>query len=247
MGLKGESVSDSRVWITKSHHPFRIKGTVERRTNKTFLCVRHPLDTFPSYAALCNTASHGNKPDYDMAADYPEWWEWFIKRQADLQANFFETLIRKCTQEDNQPLYIVRYEDLVTAPKETLMGLMSFLLDEKDLAGTNVERRIEQVISKGSSAAQTYKLKSTTGQFDIHRSKYTPELLQYVQEKMEKHIYYFGYANVEDNPTGFFHFDEHTADNLALFNGFRRDTATTLDKILAPGYEPRYFSHNAGE
>ena len=58
--------------------------------------------------------------------------------------------------EGKQPLYIVRYEDLVTAPKETLMGLMSFLLETKDLNGSNVERRIDQVIAKGSKAAQTY-------------------------------------------------------------------------------------------
>ena len=95
--------------------------------------------------------------------EYPEWWEWFVKRQADQMQYFFETLIRTCVTDDNQPLYIVRYEDLVREPKETLMGLMSFLLEQKDLSGTNVERRIEQVISKGSSAAQTYRLKSTTG------------------------------------------------------------------------------------
>jgi len=56
---------------------------------------------------------------------------------------FFEILIRHCTSENKQPLYIVRYEDLVTDPKDTLMGLMSFLLEKKDLSGTNVERRID--------------------------------------------------------------------------------------------------------
>jgi len=56
---------------------------------------------------------------------------------------FFEILIRHCTDENKQPLYIVRYEDLVTAPKDTLMNLMAFLLEKKDLSGTNVERRID--------------------------------------------------------------------------------------------------------
>jgi len=66
---------------------------------------------------------------------------------------FFEILIRHCTTEGRQPLYIVRYEDIVTHPKETLMGLMSYLLEKKDLSGTNVERRIEQIVAQGSSAA----------------------------------------------------------------------------------------------
>ena len=60
---------------------------------------------------------------------------------------FFDVLIRDCTIEDKNPLYIVRYEDLVSEPKQTLMGLMSFLLEVEDLSGTNVERRIDDVLS----------------------------------------------------------------------------------------------------
>ena len=60
---------------------------------------------------------------------------------------FFEVLLRHCFEEDKQPLYIVRYEDLVTSPKETLMGLMSYLLEVEDLSGSNVERRIDEVVS----------------------------------------------------------------------------------------------------
>ena len=60
---------------------------------------------------------------------------------------FFEVLLRHCIEEDKQPLYIVRYEDLVTSPKETLMGLMSYLLEVEDLSGSNVERRIDEVVS----------------------------------------------------------------------------------------------------
>ena len=56
---------------------------------------------------------------------------------------WYDTIIRHCNEEGRQPLYIVRYEDLVLEPKETLMNLMSFLLDEQDLNGTTVERRID--------------------------------------------------------------------------------------------------------
>ena len=83
MGLKGETHTDERVWITKSHHPFAIKGAVPITSNKSFICVRHPLDVFPSYGALCNTLSHGNKPDFEFHTDYNEWWTWWVKRQAD--------------------------------------------------------------------------------------------------------------------------------------------------------------------
>lgn len=248
MGLKGESHSDDSVWVAKSHHPFYIKGAVPNMTNKTFICIRNPLDVFPSYAALCNTLSHGNKPEFDFAVDYPEWWDWFIRKQAKQMQKFFEILIRNCTNENKQPLYIVRYEDLVTSPKDTLMNLMSFLLEEKDLNGTNVERRIDDIVAQGSSAAQTYKLKSTTGQFNVHQAKYSVEQKQFIQDTLGSQLYYFGYANCNDNPTGFFEFPEHSAENLALHDKFRADSADALNFITSDeGRVNKNYTHNTGE
>lgn len=153
MGLKGEGVVNDRIWVAKSHHPFNIKKSEMLPCNKTFICVRNPLDVFPSFASLCNTLSHGNKTEFEFDRDYPEYWDWFVRKQSDQFKKFFEILLRHCTKENRCPIYIVRYEDLVTAPKETLMGLMSYILEVKDLSGTNVERRIDEVVAKGSSAA----------------------------------------------------------------------------------------------
>ena len=90
---------------------------------------------------------------------------------------FFEQIKRDCSNENGvNPLYIVRYEDLVMSPKETVMGLFAFLLDVDDLTGTNAERRIDQVVAMGKKATISYNLKSTTGKFDIHEADYSPEL-----------------------------------------------------------------------
>ena len=248
MGLKGEGHStDDNCWIVKSHHPFDIKLSEQNTVSKTFICVRHPLDVFPSYAALTQTMSHGNKTDYDLAIEYPEWWAWFVKKRADQMKKFFEILIRHCNVDKRQPLYIVRYEDLVMAPKDTLMGLMSFLLEKKDLAGSNMERRIDAVIAKGSSAATTYKLKESSGKFDTHKAKYNAELRQYVQDTLGDQLYYFGYANVEGNPTGFFEFDQHTPENLAKHEQFRTDSAAALDSICDPNHVQTYYTHQKEE
>lgn len=101
------------------------------------------------------------------------------------------------------------------------MGLMSYLLEVEDLAGSNVERRIEEVVKQGSSAAQTYKLKSTTGQFDVHASKYTAEQKQFIQDTLGSQLYYLGYANYDSNPTGFFDYAEHSAENIEQHYKFR--------------------------
>ena len=237
MGLKGEFHVSDNVWIVKSHHPFEMPLSAKFATGKTFVCVRHPLDVFPSFAALCNTISHGNKTEFEFYRDYPDYWDWFVKKQAGSMRQFFDTLIHDCVDENKNPLYIVRYEDLVSDLKSTLMGLMAFLFEQKDLSGTNLERRIDEVVAQGSIAATTYKLKDTTGKFDIHKEKYSAELRQYVQDTLSDQLYYFGYANVDDkNPTGFFDFMKHDSENLAKFNKFRSDNAACIDRVCSPGY-----------
>ena len=163
MGLKGEGICDDRTWIVKAHHPFYMPKALLFTSHKVLCCVRHPLDVFPSYASLTNTLNHSAKPDWEWEQDYPEWWDWFVRKQAVEMKKYFDLLIRHCTAEGKNPIYIVRYEDLVTQKKEELMGVFSFLLDVETLEGTNAERRIDQVVAMGTSAAQTYKLKATTG------------------------------------------------------------------------------------
>lgn len=60
----------------------------------------------------------------------------------------------------------IRYEDLCTDPNAEYYDILSFFLGTADLEGTNAERRIKQVIEKGSKATQTYSLKDTTRKFN---------------------------------------------------------------------------------
>lgn len=65
---------------------------------------------------------------------------------------------------------------------------------------------------------------------------------------MGDQLYYFGYANVDDNPTGFFEFDEHTPEALAQHNQFRTDSQAALDRVCSPDYQNEAsFEHNGGE
>lgn len=128
MGMRGEGHIGDSAWVVKSHHPLVIPNSRVFKSNKTFICVRNPLDVFPSYAAMTNTMSHGNKPEYEIHEMFPEWWNWWVKRQTVVMKNFFDTLRNDCNTKGKNPLYIVRYEDLVLKPKDTLMGLFSFLL-----------------------------------------------------------------------------------------------------------------------
>jgi hypothetical protein len=51
----------------------------------------------------------------------------------------------------------------VTNPRETYSGIFKFFLDMEDITGTNVERRIDEVIAMGSNASRIYQTKATTG------------------------------------------------------------------------------------
>ena len=65
---------------------------------------------------------------------------------------YFDTSLRHTEDEGKNPMFICRFEDLLTDPKSELMQLFSFLLNVPDLTGTNCERRIDAVIAMGQEA-----------------------------------------------------------------------------------------------
>ena len=110
---------------------------------------------------MTNTVNHVAKPKWELEEDYSEWWDWWIKVQVNHMKKYYDTIIRHCVEEHRNPIYFVRYEDLVAHKKETLMGLFSFLLETKDLDGSNAERRIDAVVGQGESTGTgTNKLSS---------------------------------------------------------------------------------------
>jgi len=76
-------------------------------------------------------------------------------------------------REENIPILWVRFEDLVDNPKESLCDLSRFFLNIQDIKGTNAERNVERVISKGKKATQTYDLKEKQQRFNKSRGLYT--------------------------------------------------------------------------
>ena len=114
MGLKGEYIVDDRVWIVKAHHPALMPMVLKFESSKVLCCIRNPLDVFPSFASLANTMSHSEQPEFSYPEQFPVWWDWWVKIWADNFAKYFHTMIRHCTDEGKNPIYIVRYEDLVS-------------------------------------------------------------------------------------------------------------------------------------
>ena len=75
--------------------------------------------------------------------------------------------------EKRNPIYFVRYEDLILDKVNTLMGLFRFLLEIDQVKGTNIETRIKQVIQQGDESSQLYKLKESTLKLNYNKQSFT--------------------------------------------------------------------------
>jgi hypothetical protein len=51
-------------------------------------------------------------------------------------------------RKENYPVYIMRYEDLIAKPIETVTGAFKFILGKDSLEGTEMEYRINQMLGK---------------------------------------------------------------------------------------------------
>ena len=125
-------------------------------SNKVLCIVRNPLDSIISLAVLSNTLSHSAQVEYDFARDYPEWWNWWVHMMADTQAKYFDKLIGDCITHGQNPIIIVRFEDLVADPIPSVTQVGQFMLDLEDISDTNLERRINEIKAMGDKATQTY-------------------------------------------------------------------------------------------
>lgn len=111
-------------------------------SNKLFMSVRDPLDVFISQLNLYNTGSHSVSLPYDVPTRDPKWFEDMIEGISKTHKAYFDILFRDVIDAKSNPLYIVRYEDLVSEKEDALKGLFCFLLDLPTLEGTNAERMI---------------------------------------------------------------------------------------------------------
>ena len=57
-GFKGEGIVDNRVWINKTHFPYRFPYDHPYDTSVILCCVRNPLDVFVSQILQLCTMCH---------------------------------------------------------------------------------------------------------------------------------------------------------------------------------------------
>ena len=69
---------------------------------------------------------------------------------------------------------------------------------------------------------------------------YTKDQLKYIMDELSDHIWYFGYANQEDNNrTAFFNYEKPTPEQKSLYRGFRKDNEQAITSAVETKNLPR--------
>ena len=112
------------------------------------------------------------------------------------------------------PTYVIRYEDLLSNKKDTLLGLFRFLLNEKDLEGTLIEALIEHH-AKSKTLKQVYKPRK--GKANCNKHLYNESQIKKIKQEAGQILKRLGYVNEHtelsndtesSNNTGYYSDDE---------------------------------------
>lgn len=169
-GFKGEGVVDDRVWINKSHFPYRFPYDHPYETKIILCCVRNPLDVFVSQILQLSTMCH-NKDINEDFTKYPEW-DLHISQEVLIWKKWHDYWLTKA-RERQIPVFFFRFEDLLVDPKKTLSDILGFALQTKSVEGTIIERRIVEAIQAGQNGNTLYKPRS--GGINKNRDKYSEQ------------------------------------------------------------------------
>jgi hypothetical protein len=145
MGLAGEGLVDKRVWIVKTHYPERY-GKTKFYAERVLLLVRNPLDAMTSLFNMVCTGSH-NRSISDMDYEkFPRLWKEWVYQEIGVWKDFHNYWM--CASKI--AIHIVRYEDIVKHPKQTLSDIISFVLNTKTIKGSNIEHYIDLAVAEAS-------------------------------------------------------------------------------------------------
>lgn len=231
-GMKGEDIADDTCWVIKTHSPWCMPFAPLFCGNKVVTIVRNPLDVIISWLNLVCMANHNTKAPFNYDEKFPKWWDWWSKDCARLIGEWYKVTMRDAALRKVPTLW-VRFEDLVMDPEPHLYDLMRFMLGEKDLSGTNAERRIKEVLAKGQEATRTYDLKASTLRFNAQGKRYNAEQKESAAESLKEMLFFFGYTKNEDDPdnhTGFFDFPkDHPLQKTYM--GFRQQNQDMINWV----------------
>ena len=244
LGQKGQTHTSDRVWAVKCHYPSSLPNESKFTASKVVCVVRNPLDLMYEGAQRVNSLQKDNS-GLDVTGEFKEWFDWWVAEQTTKYAEHYSHWIRYVTAEPvdgkpaaTVPVYFVRFEDFAKDPKAELGNVLKFMLDLDDIAGTNLERRINKIkLEKLQTASR--------------KDKYTEEQLAKVQETLAHQMYWFGYSNHESkaNPDPVFAYQKHDPANAEVFQRYLAFNSKAVERCyMEAGTDPKtWLSINSSD
>ena len=165
--------------------------------DKIFFITRNPIDVLPSFFLMYNTGSHSFTCKENIAEAFPQEWDTHIKRFVPHFKQWHELCIQQITT--GTPHFFTRFEDTTNDSKTILTDLFKFMLNQPTLAGTVLEKRINETTFQSFEKRASYGLKSTvTLNRNIHL--YNEEQIEFIKTELRDFLHYFGYVDHPSNP-----------------------------------------------
>ena len=124
--LVGECAVDAKfVQFVKTHFPER-QGNPQFKASRVVLLVRNPFDAIESYFNLMMTGKHTDTITPEIRAKTVKYWEEYVLKEIKVWKLFHAWWL-----DQDVPLLLIRYEDLVRWPDKVMGRVLSFVLEVK--------------------------------------------------------------------------------------------------------------------
>ena len=112
-------------------------------SERAVFLVRSPLDCLPSFFNMLCSGSHNlSIQDEDFVKFNKEWSE-FVEEEITVWNDFVLFWLNS-----GIPTYIVRYEDIISHPSETLNSLLKFVFNQSDIDQTVLSQYIQMIVAE---------------------------------------------------------------------------------------------------
>jgi hypothetical protein len=124
--LVGEmAVGANLVQFVKTHYPER-QGSQQFYASRVVLLVRNPFDAIESYFNLMMTGRHTDSVSPEVRAKTVKIFEEYVMKEIRVWKTF-----HKFWLEQDIPLLLIRYEDIVRYPDKVMARVLKFVLEVK--------------------------------------------------------------------------------------------------------------------
>jgi len=124
--LVGECAVDANfVQFVKTHFPER-QGNPQFRASRVVLLVRNPFDAIESYFNLMMTGKHTDTITPEIRERTVKYWEEYVLKEIKVWKLFHTWWLNQ-----DVPLLLIRYEDLVRWPDKVMGRVLQFVLEVK--------------------------------------------------------------------------------------------------------------------